>query len=56
MMYRDRDVCQAVYEGVPKGVPVFGLAGTYHEEVAKELGLPFVAELYGQSPLHTATS
>jgi hypothetical protein len=47
MMYRDRDVCRAVYEGVPKGIPVFGLAGTYHEEVAKELGLPFVAELYG---------
>lgn len=37
----------AVYEAVPKGVPVFGLAGTYHEEVAKELGIPFVAELYG---------
>ncbi|KAK4999435.1 hypothetical protein LTR66_001536 [Elasticomyces elasticus] len=47
MMYRDKDVCRAVYEGVPKGVPVFGLAGTYHEEIAKEMGLPFVAELYG---------
>ena len=46
-MYRDRDVCRAVYEGVPKGTPVFGLAGTIQEEVAKELGLPFVAELYG---------
>jgi len=47
MMYKDRETCKAVYEGVPKGVPVFGLAGTLHEEVAKELGLPFVAELYG---------
>lgn len=47
MMYRDRDVCRAVYSAVPKGIPVFGLAGTIHEEVAKELGLPFVAELYG---------
>ena len=40
MMYRDREVCKAVYAGVPKGTPVFGLAGTLHEEVAKELGLP----------------
>ncbi|KAL2351384.1 hypothetical protein BJ546DRAFT_995331 [Cryomyces antarcticus] len=47
MMYRDKEICRAVYAGVPKGVPVFGLAGTYHEEVAKELDLPFVAELYG---------
>lgn len=47
MMYRDKDICRAVYEGVPKGVRVFGLAGTYHEEIAKELGLPFTAELYG---------
>ncbi|KAK4580467.1 hypothetical protein LTR86_000670 [Recurvomyces mirabilis] len=46
-MYRDREVCRAVYEGVPKNTPVFGLAGTFHEEVARELGLPFVAELYG---------
>lgn len=47
MMYRDKEVCRAVYEGVPKGTTVFGLAGTFHEEVAKELSLPFVAELYG---------
>lgn len=46
-MYRDKEVCRAVYAGVPKGTPVFGLAGTYHEEIAKEMGLPFVAELYG---------
>ncbi|KAH3954330.1 hypothetical protein HBH98_071350 [Parastagonospora nodorum] len=47
MMYRDKEICRAVYEGVPKGTTVFGLAGTLHEEVAKEMGLPFVAELYG---------
>ncbi|KAF2232120.1 LamB/YcsF [Viridothelium virens] len=47
MMYRDRETCKAVYAGVPKGIRVFGLAGTCHEEVAKELGLPFTAELYG---------
>ncbi|KAK0255771.1 hypothetical protein LTS09_009441 [Friedmanniomyces endolithicus] len=55
MMYRDPEVCRAVYLGVPKGkllflqqrTPVFGLAGTHHETVAKDLGLPFVAELYG---------
>lgn len=45
MMYRDRDICKAVYEGVPPGTRVFGLAGTFHEDVAKELGLPFTAEL-----------
>jgi lactam utilization protein B len=47
MMYRDKEVCRAVYAGVPKGTTVFGLAGTLHEEVAKELGLPFIAEMYG---------
>lgn len=47
MMYRDKEVCRAVYAGVPKGMTVFGLAGTLHEEVAKEMGSPFVAELYG---------
>lgn len=47
MMYKDVEVCRAVYAGVPRGIPVFGLAGTFHEEVAREMGLPFVAELYG---------
>jgi lactam utilization protein B len=51
LMYRDREVCKAVYRGVQlaagKDTTVFGLAGTFHEEVARELGLPFVAELYG---------
>lgn len=36
-----------MYAAVPKGVKVFGLAGTIHEEVAREMGLDFVAELYG---------
>jgi UPF0271 protein len=45
MMYRDEDVCRAVYAGVPEGTRVFGLAGTWHEKVAKEMGLPFTAEL-----------
>ncbi|OCL07974.1 LamB/YcsF [Glonium stellatum] len=47
MMYRNRETCRAVYAGVPKGTTVFGLAGTIHEEVAQEMGLPFVAEIYG---------
>lgn len=48
MMYNDKEVCRAaVYEGVPKGTTVFGLAGTLQEEVAKYLGLASVAELYG---------
>ena len=47
MMYRDEEVCRAVYAGVPKGTTVFGLAGTIHEQVAQEMGLPFVAEIYG---------
>lgn len=47
MMYRDKEVCRAVYRGVPEGTRVFGLAGTVHEEVAGEMGLPFTAEMYG---------
>lgn len=47
MMYRDREVCRAVYSAIPKGVKVFGLAGTFHEETANEMGIQFVAELYG---------
>lgn len=64
MIYRDKELCRAVYEAIPKGtseylssfrmqklmclgIPVFGLAGTIQEDVAKELGLPFIAELYG---------
>ncbi|EME85588.1 uncharacterized protein MYCFIDRAFT_82673 [Pseudocercospora fijiensis CIRAD86] len=47
MMYRDMEICRAVYAGVPTGTRVFGLAGTCQEQVAKEMGLPFTAELYG---------
>lgn len=54
MMCRDIEVCRAVMKGIaafkrPDGAPmkVFGLAGTFQEQVAKELGLEFVAELYG---------
>ncbi|KAF1995978.1 hypothetical protein P154DRAFT_556518 [Amniculicola lignicola CBS 123094] len=45
-MYRDKDTCRARYAGVPKETAAFGLAGTINEEVAKEMGLPFVAEIY----------
>ncbi|KAF2145909.1 uncharacterized protein K452DRAFT_283203 [Aplosporella prunicola CBS 121167] len=43
---RDAEACRAVYAAVPAGARVFGLAGTAHEAVARELGIPFVAELY----------
>ena len=47
MMCRDLEVAKAVMKGVPKGVPVFGLAGTKMEEAAREEGVEFWAELYG---------
>lgn len=58
MMCRDVEVCRAVMAGIAafrrgagpgRGEPmrVFGLAGTLHEQVAREMGLEFVAELYG---------
>lgn len=47
MCYQDAEICRGVYRGIPKGIPVFGLAGTIHEEIAAELGLPFFAEAYG---------
>lgn len=57
MMCRDIDVCRAVMKGIAafsprpqegkKPMKVFGLAGTFQEEIAKELGLEFVAEFYG---------
>lgn len=40
MMYLDQEICRAFYKGVPAGTRVFGLAGTFHEEVAMELGCP----------------
>lgn len=47
MMCRNLEIARAVFAGVPKGLPVFGLAGTCMEQAAKELGLPFWAEFYG---------
>jgi len=47
MMCRDFEVAKAVMEGIPKGVPVFGLAGTNMEKAAHELGIDFWAEMYG---------
>ena len=32
--------------GIPAGVPVFGLAGTEMERAAREVGVPFWAEMY----------
>ena len=46
VMCRDYDVARAVMLGIPKGVPVFGLAGTNMEKAANDLGIPFFAELY----------
>ena len=46
VMCRDYEVARAVMRGIPKGVPVFGLAGTNMEKAANDLGIPFIAELY----------
>lgn len=57
MMCRDEEVCRAVMAGIATfrrsgddgGGPmrVFGLGGSTQERVAREMGLEFVAELYG---------
>jgi UPF0271 protein len=47
MMCRDYEVAKAVMLGIPKGVPVFGLAGTNMEKAANDLGIEFQAEFYG---------
>ena len=47
MMCRDYDIAKAVMLGIPKGIPVFGLAGTNMEKAANDLGIPFWAEMYG---------
>ncbi|KAL4939804.1 hypothetical protein BDV06DRAFT_224696 [Aspergillus oleicola] len=47
MMARDIEVCHAIWAAVPKGAKVFGLAGTHMESVAKEMGLEFWAEYFG---------
>ena len=44
---RDREVASAVADAASVfGVPVFGMAGTLHEEVYTERGLEFMAEYY----------
>ena len=45
MMYRDYEVAKAVMQGIPNGIPVFGLAGTSMEKAANDLGIPFWAEM-----------
>jgi lactam utilization protein B len=47
MMCGDYEIAKAVMLGIPKGVPVFGLAGTQMEKAANDLGIPFFAEFYG---------
>lgn len=47
MMCRDIEIARAVWKGIPKGVPVFGLAGTCMEQAANEMGIEFYAEFYG---------
>jgi len=47
MMCRDYDTAKAVMQGIPKGIPVFGLAGTNMEKAANDLGISFWAEMYG---------
>lgn len=46
MCCKDYDTARAVMMGIPKGIPVFGLAGTHMETAAKDLGIEFIAELY----------
>ena len=47
MVARRDDLMNAVCDvAVQYGVPVLGLAGTAHERVARQRGVPFVAEFY----------
>lgn len=47
MVAQDEQLMDAVCDvAVQYGVPVFGMAGTAHERVAKQRGVPFVAEFY----------
>ncbi len=47
MAARDESVMGAVCDvAAMYGVPVYGMAGTAHETVARERGIPFVSELY----------
>ncbi|KAL2818226.1 LamB/YcsF [Aspergillus cavernicola] len=47
MMVRDIEVARAVWAAVPKGMRVFGLAGTHMQTTATEAGLEFWAEYFG---------
>ena len=47
MMCSDYTVAEAVMKGIPKGIPVFGLAGTQMEKAAQDVGVEFWAEMYG---------
>jgi lactam utilization protein B len=47
MMCRDYEVAKAAMLGIPKGIPVIGLAGTNMEKAANDLGITFWAEFYG---------
>jgi UPF0271 protein len=47
MLAADEDLMAAAASVAKQfGVPFFGLAGTAHERLCSELGVPFVAELY----------
>ena len=47
MLARDADLMGGLCDvALQYGVPVYGLAGTAHESVANDRGVPFVAELY----------
>ncbi|MFS8478627.1 MAG: LamB/YcsF family protein, partial [Micromonosporaceae bacterium] len=47
MVARDEQLMHAVCDVAEQyGVPVFGMAGTAHERVAAQRGIPFVAEFY----------
>lgn len=47
MLARDPDLMRsAARVALLFGVPIYGIAGTAHQTVCEELGVPFVAELY----------
>jgi len=42
-----REVCVAAIKAIKAfNLPMYGLPGTLHEEICKELGVPFVPELF----------
>ena len=44
---RDKNVCAAIVEVCKMyNVPLMGLAGTFHESVSKDFGVPFLAEFF----------